>query len=363
MIFLFDDEKRIEFWKKRVAIEKKGDLGILKIFVFERSREGSENLALGIKEALLKEGEEYFSKSNGVEIRVIGEPIISSQPVKPNIFLNAFLGFWVGLLGSIFLVFIFDDFDLKVFERRAVLASKEQDKIKKRLQRELEYSKRKESLPSKESLEDDYFVFFSKVPEKDQLIPAKNQNLEQEAKKEEGGKGKIEDGKRKDKSTDETEKGKAADQSAVEEQKAIGPKKKIPTFKPVDFIEFEQEQKRTEKEKSQKTMEAENEKEEEAIFSGSYQSKEGAHYPKIGEAVFTKETAKKAMAPENLPIFMEEGENDFESGKEASQKKFQEKYQNQEVFPQKRPEMIFLARKTRLFWDWRKKRRPMWLKM
>jgi|GEM_PF-5015838 len=335
--FPFDDKERIDFWKKRVVVEKKRDLGILKIFVFERSREGAENLALGIREAILKEGEEYFSQNNGIEIHLIGEPLTSSQPVKPNIFLNAFLGFWVGLLGSIFLVFVFDDFNLKVFERKTVLAGKEQDKIKKRLQKELEYSKRKEDLSKEKSLEDNYFALFSKNHKKEQSIFAKIQNLPSKTEKEDEdskeGKGREE----KSKLPDETEKSKATSQQAVaKEQDVIESENKISSFKPADFNQFEQKEKITEEKKSSRGLELENEEEKkEIVFSENDQLKKEAYWPKTEEAVFTKENTKKAAAPENLPIFIEEDENDFRVGGGTKKEKFQKEFQNSRDFSQK----------------------------
>jgi len=88
-------EKR-QIWQKTLVPSVVYGTGVLTISTFHPSVEEATNIASAAATALVSQGWEYVG--GDVTMKVVNDPVASKWPVKPNIFLNAFLGFVLGIL-------------------------------------------------------------------------------------------------------------------------------------------------------------------------------------------------------------------------------------------------------------------------
>ncbi len=110
-------ERKKEWRREIVAFDVKGT-GILKVKVYDKNRKMAEKIANGISENLVKNGDKYYGRDNSIKIKVIDGPITSSVPKFPDIKFNTILGFFLGAIGAIFLIYIFEDFDLSLNKKK-----------------------------------------------------------------------------------------------------------------------------------------------------------------------------------------------------------------------------------------------------
>ncbi len=111
-------EKRKKQWENKLDVKKLNNTGIIKVIVYDESREQAEKIARSVDWAYSVRGEKYHGGGDRVKISLIDGPITSENPAKPNLLLNTLLALVIGLAGSISLAYFIEDFDLKIFEKR-----------------------------------------------------------------------------------------------------------------------------------------------------------------------------------------------------------------------------------------------------
>ncbi|MFZ5982446.1 MAG: YveK family protein [Patescibacteria group bacterium] len=95
-----DHEEKKKEWEKMVKSKKVNNTGIVKVTVYNSSRKEAERIAQAIGWNLSTNGGKYHGGGDKVVINTIDGPITSDSPTSPNIWLNALLGFIVGIIGS-----------------------------------------------------------------------------------------------------------------------------------------------------------------------------------------------------------------------------------------------------------------------
>ncbi|EKE06835.1 MAG: hypothetical protein ACD_18C00260G0001 [uncultured bacterium] len=87
-------EKR-KLWQKTIVPSVVYGTGVLNVSSFHREPAVAEKLANAATDALVARGWEYVG--GDVTIKVVNNAVVSKWPVRPNIVLNAMLGFIVGI--------------------------------------------------------------------------------------------------------------------------------------------------------------------------------------------------------------------------------------------------------------------------
>lgn len=101
--FSDDEQKKRRQWEEMIATTVEGGTGLLTIEVYHPDRLQSLELAQAVASTLTNEAREYVG--GDVQIKLVDDPLPSRFPVKPNVPLNGFFGFVLGLvLGFVYVV-------------------------------------------------------------------------------------------------------------------------------------------------------------------------------------------------------------------------------------------------------------------
>lgn len=103
-----DPAKRREKWQHQVKNRIDSDKGIIEIAVFDENRKQSTEILNSVLRILIENGERYHGGSN-IEIRVIDEPLVSNEPVRPNTVFNTVAAVVLAFIGSSVFVYLFND--------------------------------------------------------------------------------------------------------------------------------------------------------------------------------------------------------------------------------------------------------------
>ena len=91
-----DDRKQRKKWTKDVQANMLYGVSIMNVKVYSYNQIEAINLANAVSQTLVSQGWEYLG--GDVAIKLISEPLVSKWPSRPNILLNASLGFLIGAL-------------------------------------------------------------------------------------------------------------------------------------------------------------------------------------------------------------------------------------------------------------------------
>lgn len=97
-----DERNRRKLWNKTIAPSVVYGTGVLNVSAYHTDKVQAERLAGAAVDALAAKGWEYVG--GDVTIKVVNEPVVTKWPVRPNIALNALLGFILGVLGASFII-------------------------------------------------------------------------------------------------------------------------------------------------------------------------------------------------------------------------------------------------------------------
>ncbi|PID52772.1 MAG: hypothetical protein CR972_00245 [Candidatus Moraniibacteriota bacterium] len=107
--FSMDSRERKKEWGEMVSVDRLGDVGIVRVSVFDVEEDVAVNTAKAIAWAMSKKKNEYFSDAENLDIRIIDEPIVHDIKTRPNIYVNTIFGLLIGLVGSIGYIFFLKD--------------------------------------------------------------------------------------------------------------------------------------------------------------------------------------------------------------------------------------------------------------
>ncbi len=111
--FSDDPITRKKQWQKMVSAKSISDTGMIVVITYHQDKIMAERLNRAIAYTLKLRHSQYHGLGTKVDIRVIDGPIVSRFPIKPNIFLNLALSLVIGFTASIFLIYLFPDFEFR----------------------------------------------------------------------------------------------------------------------------------------------------------------------------------------------------------------------------------------------------------
>lgn len=93
-----DKEERKKEWEKEVKAKKINNTGIIEVTVYDPSLRESQKLAEAIAWNLSNNNSKYHGGGDKISVNLVDGPTVSKNPV-PNVWINALLGFLVGICG------------------------------------------------------------------------------------------------------------------------------------------------------------------------------------------------------------------------------------------------------------------------
>lgn len=93
-----NDRNQRKKWGKDVQAAMMYGTGIMNLTVYSFSQDDAVNLSNAINQTLSSQGWDYIG--GDVAIKIVGSPLVSRWPSRPNIVVNIMLGFVVGALLS-----------------------------------------------------------------------------------------------------------------------------------------------------------------------------------------------------------------------------------------------------------------------
>jgi capsular polysaccharide biosynthesis protein len=102
-------DKRLKTWSKTISAKALNDTGIISINVYHTDKYQTEQIARAVNYVIKTKNSMYHGGGNKVNVMTINEPIVSNWPIKPNIILNTLLGIILGLITSLYYIYLFPE--------------------------------------------------------------------------------------------------------------------------------------------------------------------------------------------------------------------------------------------------------------
>lgn len=96
--FSLDLKERRKEWKRDIQVTILQDLGAMEIKVFYPDRDKTEKISQAIMTILKENHQFYHGGGDNVEVRILDNPLVSKNPARPNLWLNAAVGATIGLI-------------------------------------------------------------------------------------------------------------------------------------------------------------------------------------------------------------------------------------------------------------------------
>lgn len=88
-----------KLWQKTLDVSVVYGSSVLNVGAYNTNKEQAKEWAGAVVDVLSSKGWEYVG--GDVIIKTVNDPVATNYPVRPNLLLNAFLGFVVGVLGMV----------------------------------------------------------------------------------------------------------------------------------------------------------------------------------------------------------------------------------------------------------------------
>ncbi len=100
-------KENIKKWKNTVFAKSGGDTGIIDIEIYHTDPEEAKQISLAVNQLIISGQSPYKFDPNQTKISIIDQPIVSSFPVKPNIFVNFAISLLFGFLAGCSYIYLF----------------------------------------------------------------------------------------------------------------------------------------------------------------------------------------------------------------------------------------------------------------
>ncbi len=114
-------KQQMKKWDKTVKAKSIADTGIISIDVYHTDRAQAEEIAKAVAYTLQTTNSQYHGFGDGVQIKIIDQPITSNYPVQPNLLLNLGLAVAFALIFSLCYIYLFPEerYDLRLWPKKA----------------------------------------------------------------------------------------------------------------------------------------------------------------------------------------------------------------------------------------------------
>jgi capsular polysaccharide biosynthesis protein len=93
-------------WNRTVSAKSISDSGIISVVVYHPDRSQAEKIDRAINHVLMTQNAAYHGSGDTVKVRLIDQPITSTLPVKPDIFLTMALAIALGFVTSLIYIYL-----------------------------------------------------------------------------------------------------------------------------------------------------------------------------------------------------------------------------------------------------------------
>ncbi len=106
-------------WKKTAQAKAISDTGIIDINIYHPDKQQLSQIAMAVNFVLQSKHSQYHGLGSNITIKIIDKPITSIWPAQPNIILNLLLAAVVGLIVSLYYIYLFQDesFNLRLWPK------------------------------------------------------------------------------------------------------------------------------------------------------------------------------------------------------------------------------------------------------
>jgi capsular polysaccharide biosynthesis protein len=118
--FAGTEKQQMKKWSKTVKAKSIADTGMIAVDVYHADRAQAEEIARAVAYTLQTTNSQYHGFGNGVEIKIINEPITSNYPVLPNVPLNLALAIAFAFIFSLCYIYLFPEekYDLRLWPKK-----------------------------------------------------------------------------------------------------------------------------------------------------------------------------------------------------------------------------------------------------
>lgn len=96
-------------WQSAVQAKAISDTGIIDINIYHPDKQQLDQLAQAVNYVLQSKHGQYHGLGSNIALKVINKPLTSAWPAKPNIILNLALAVLLGLIISLYYVYLFPE--------------------------------------------------------------------------------------------------------------------------------------------------------------------------------------------------------------------------------------------------------------
>ena len=107
--FKGDNRKQMRIWQKTVSAKSISDSGVIEINIYHPDSRQAYEISKAVNEIIKTKNANYHGLGDRIDIVIIDQPIVSSFPVKPNIFINILIGIVLGIIFALGYIYIFPD--------------------------------------------------------------------------------------------------------------------------------------------------------------------------------------------------------------------------------------------------------------
>lgn len=108
-----DTQERHDAWSDKVSASVIPDSGLLAITAYDEDPAVAEQLVVAVASVMTSSANEYHGGGDSIVIKTVDEPMTSSYPVRPNIFVNVAVAMALGVVLSVTVVFLRSDVPFK----------------------------------------------------------------------------------------------------------------------------------------------------------------------------------------------------------------------------------------------------------
>jgi capsular polysaccharide biosynthesis protein len=120
--FSGNEKKQMKKWAQTAKAKSVADTGMISLNIYHSDRAQAEEIARAVAYTLQTTNSQYHGFGNGVEIKIIDQPITSNYPVLPNIPLNLGLAAAFAVIFFLCYIYLFPErrYDIRLWPKKNI---------------------------------------------------------------------------------------------------------------------------------------------------------------------------------------------------------------------------------------------------